>query len=52
MRDLEVAHAAEQAALLQTIELQKEELSRFLSPQVAALVSSPEGQLLLAGHRR
>ena len=28
------------------------ELARFLSPQVAALVSSPEGQALLAGHRR
>jgi len=52
MRDLEVAHAAEQAALLETIERQKEELSRFLSPQVAALVSSAEGQQLLAGHRR
>ena len=52
MRDLEVAHAAEQAALLQTIERQKEELSRFLSPQVAALVSSPEGEQMLAGHRR
>ena len=35
-----------------TIERQKEELSRFLSPQVAALVSSPEGEQLLAGHRR
>jgi adenylate cyclase len=38
--------------LLQTIERQKEELSRFLSPQIAALVSSPDGQQLLAGHRR
>lgn len=52
MRDLEIAHAAEQAALLQTIARQKEELSRFLSPQVAALVSSPEGEQMLAGHRR
>ena len=52
MRDLEMAHAAEQAALLETIERQKDELSRFLSPQVAALVSSPEGEQLLAGHRR
>ena len=26
--------------------------SRFLSPQVAALISSPEGEQLLAGHRR
>ena len=40
LRDLEVEHAARQAELLETIERQKEELSRFLSPQVAALVSS------------
>ncbi len=52
MRDLELAHAAQQQALLETIERQKDELSRFLSPQVAALVSSPEGEQLLAGHRR
>ena len=52
MRDLEVEHAARQAELLETIERQKEELSRFLSPQVAALVSTAEGQALLAGHRR
>jgi adenylate cyclase len=52
LRDLEVETAARQAELLRTIERQKEELSRFLSPQVAALVSSPEGAQLLAGHRR
>ena len=52
MHDLEVEYAARQAELLRTIERQKEELSRFLSPQVAALVSSPEGAQLLAGHRR
>ncbi len=52
LRDLEAAHAAEQARLLETIERQKTELSRFLSPQVAALVSSPEGEQMLAGHRR
>jgi adenylate cyclase len=52
LHDLEVAHAAAQAELLQTIERQKAELSRFLSPQVAALVSTPEGEALLAGHRR
>ena len=52
LRDLEVETAAQQAALLGTIQRQKEELSRFLSPQVAALVSSPEGEQLLAGHRR
>jgi class 3 adenylate cyclase len=52
LHDLEVEFAARQAELLRTIERQKEELSRFLSPQVAALVSSPEGVQLLAGHRR
>jgi len=38
--------------LVGTIERQRAELARFLSPQVAALVSSPEGEQLLAGHRR
>jgi adenylate cyclase len=52
LHDLEVESAARQAELLHTIERQKDELSRFLSPQVAALVSSPEGAQLLAGHRR
>jgi len=52
LHDLEVEHAAAQAELLATIERQKAELSRFLSPQVAALVSTPEGEALLAGHRR
>jgi class 3 adenylate cyclase/CheY-like chemotaxis protein len=40
------------ARLLETIERQRSQLARFLSPQVAALVSSPEGEALLAGHRR
>jgi adenylate cyclase len=40
------------ARLLATIERQRGQLARFLSPQVAALVSSPEGEALLAGHRR
>jgi len=35
-----------------TIERQKEQLARFLSPQVADLISSAEGEVLLAGHRR
>jgi adenylate cyclase len=52
LHDLEVDSAARQAELLRTIERQKDELSRFLSPQVAALVSSAEGEQLLAGHRR
>jgi class 3 adenylate cyclase len=52
LHDLEVESAARQAELLRTIERQKDELTRFLSPQVAALVSSAEGEQLLAGHRR
>jgi len=38
--------------LLQTIERQRTELARFLSPQVGALISSADGEALLAGHRR
>jgi class 3 adenylate cyclase len=52
LRDLEQEHLEQQRLLMQTIERQKTELSRFLSPQIAALVSSPEGEQLLAGHRR
>jgi class 3 adenylate cyclase/CheY-like chemotaxis protein len=50
---------AEQAAigianvrLLETIERQRGQLARFLSPQVASLVSSSDGEAMLAGHRR
>jgi adenylate cyclase len=39
------------AKLFETVERQKGELARFLSPQVAELVSSDEGAKLLAGHR-
>jgi class 3 adenylate cyclase len=42
----------ENANLLVTVARQRSELARFLSPQVAALVSSPDGEQLLAGHRR
>jgi adenylate cyclase len=38
--------------LLGTIEHQRTELSRFLAPEVANLISSPDGGALLAGHRR
>jgi class 3 adenylate cyclase len=41
-----------QKRLLETIERQRSQLARFLSPQVAALVSSPDGEAMLAGHRR
>ena len=37
--------------LIETIEHQKAELARYLPPQVAELVSSPEGRRLLEGHR-
>jgi class 3 adenylate cyclase len=52
LRDLEQAAMDEQGRLLATIERQRSELSRFLSPQVAALVSSEDGEAMLAGHRR
>lgn len=45
------AIAIANAKLFETVERQKIELSRFLSPEVAALVSSDEGKKLLAGHR-
>ena len=35
-----------------TIERQRGELRRFVSPQVADLLASPEGEALLNGHRR
>ena len=52
MHDMEQDYLARQTALTQTIERQKEELSRFLSPQISALISSDEGEQLLSGHRR
>jgi class 3 adenylate cyclase len=47
----QAAIAIANARLLETVERQRAELSRFLSPQVAALVTSPDGKQLLAGHR-
>ena len=47
----QAAIAIANARLLDTVERQRTELSRFLSPQVAALISSEEGEQLLAGHR-
>ena len=52
LRDLELEHIEQQRRLTETIDRQKTELSRFLSPQISALISSPEGEQLLAGHRR
>jgi class 3 adenylate cyclase len=44
--------AFETTRLLRTVDRQRTELARFLSPQVAALISSDEGEAMLAGHRR
>ena len=52
LHDLELEYLDRLAGLNRTIERQRHELSRFLSPQVAALVSSQEGEQLLGGHRR
>ncbi|HXX60987.1 MAG TPA: response regulator [Candidatus Sulfotelmatobacter sp.] len=52
LHDMERQYSARQAELLETIERQSAELAHFLSPQVAALVSSQEGHALLEGHRR
>jgi adenylate cyclase len=48
----QVVIAIENARLAETIDRQRTELARFVSPQIAALISSAEGEQLLAGHRR
>ncbi|HEX2029904.1 MAG TPA: adenylate/guanylate cyclase domain-containing protein [Actinomycetota bacterium] len=47
----QVVLAIENVRLFQTVERQRTELGRF-APQVASLLSSDEGEQLLAGHRR
>jgi class 3 adenylate cyclase len=47
----QAAIALTNARLLEAIERQRAELSRFLSPQVAELITSEDGERLLAGHR-
>jgi len=47
----QAAIALANARLLDAVERQRTELSRFVSAQVAELVTSPEGEQLLAGHR-
>jgi len=47
----QAAIAIANARLIAAVERQRTELSRFLSPQVAALISSKDGEQLLAGHR-
>jgi class 3 adenylate cyclase len=47
----QAAIAIANARLIDAVERQRTELARFVSPQVAELVSSPDGDKLLAGHR-
>jgi class 3 adenylate cyclase len=47
----QAAIAIANARLIEAVERQRTELSRFVSPQVAELVTSAEGEKLLAGHR-
>jgi adenylate cyclase len=47
----QAAIALANARLIGAVERQRAELSRFLSPQVAELISSKGGEQLLAGHR-
>jgi class 3 adenylate cyclase len=47
----QAAVAIANARLLDAVERQRSELSRFVSPQVAELLSSEDGERLLAGHR-
>ncbi|HEX9416614.1 MAG TPA: GAF domain-containing protein [Gaiellaceae bacterium] len=47
----QAAIAIANARLIDAVERQRTELSRFVSPQVAELVSSDEGEKLLGGHR-
>src|ERR687897_86290 len=47
----QAAIALTNARLLDAVERQRTELSRFVSPQVSDLISSEDGERLLAGHR-
>ena len=47
----QAAIAIANARLIDAVERQRTELSRFVSPQVAELISSAEGERMLAGHR-
>ena len=47
----QAAIALANARLIETVERQRTELARFISPQVAELISSEEGKQLLGGHR-
>src|SRR4029434_54023 len=47
----QAAIAVANARLIEAVERQRTELARFVSPQVAGLISSEDGERLLAGHR-
>ena len=47
----QAAIAVANARLIDAVERQRTELARFVSPQVAELISSRDGEQLLAGHR-
>jgi class 3 adenylate cyclase len=47
----QAAIALTHARLIEAVERQRTELARFVSPQVAELISSDDGDQLLAGHR-
>jgi class 3 adenylate cyclase len=47
----QAAIALMNARLIDAVDRQRTELARFVSPQVAQLISSTEGERLLAGHR-
>jgi adenylate cyclase len=48
----QAAIAIANVELFETVERQRAELSRFLSPQIGHLITSEEGVKLLEGHRR
>ena len=47
----QAAIAIRNARLIEAVERQRTELARYVSPQVAELISSRDGEQLLAGHR-
>jgi class 3 adenylate cyclase len=47
----QAAIAITNARLIEAVERQRTELARFVAPQVAQLISSDDGEQLLAGHR-
>ena len=47
----QAAIAVANARLMEAVERQRTELARFVAPQVAELISSRDGEQLLAGHR-